>query len=115
MATISAADQARLQERGKLGFGEALGAVMNDGARARRAGWIDRARWIAYERGIPAVHSSSFQHPGNIAHAESRGGVVAVMACLTMKKPCGAIMLGWTPTQTDLAASDWYLLEKGEA
>lgn len=114
MAAMSMAEAARIAERGKLSMCEALALVMNDGKRARRAGWQERDRWIAYEPGMALVHSSSFQSPANKAYVEDRGGWVPVLACITMKKPCGGIMLGWTPTQTDMTVVDWYILEPGE-
>lgn len=91
-----------------LNIGQAITAMM-DGHKCRRAGWIDRDRWVTCEP-AQSAHALQFGSQANRDYAESCGGRVMILPFFTMKKPGGGIMPGWTPTQTDLAALDWYVV-----
>lgn len=91
-----------------MDIGQAIEA-MKQGNRCRRIGWIDRDRWVSYEP--PAtVSAEHFRNPTNKAYAHSLGGTVEIWACFIMKKPDGGMMPGWSPTQSDLVATDWYIV-----
>lgn len=91
-----------------MNIGRAI-AAMKTGQKCRRAGWIDRDRWVTWE---PPSSSDCgwFQSQANRDYLASVEGVVEVWSYFTMKKPDGGIMPGWSPTQSDLAADDWYIV-----
>lgn len=91
-----------------MNIGEAIEAI-KQGEKVRRAGWIDRDRWVAYEQSSIAK-IDQFNAPPNRSYIEELGGTVETIAFFTMKKPDGGIMYGWSPTQTDLDATDWYVV-----
>lgn len=84
-------------------------AAMQDGHKCRRAGWIDRDRWVTIEPAQTAT-AAQFGSQANRDYAESAGGRVMILSFFTMKKPDGGIMPGWSPTQTDLLSNDWYVV-----
>ncbi len=92
-------------------FGFALQAL-NEYKRVARAGWNGANQWICKsgEDGGTLVPSAKFWAPQNQAFAEGNGGVARVMPCITLKNAQDQIVMGWAPSQSDMLATDWYIL-----
>ena len=74
-------------------FGWAL-ERLNEGSRVARAGWNGKGMWLCYI------------HPGN---AMFKG--LAMQPCIGMKTVDGKMHPGWAPSQQDMLATDWVLVE----
>ena len=74
-------------------FGWAL-ERLNEGSRVARAGWNGKGMWLCYI------------HPGN---AMFKG--LAMQPCIGMKTVDGKMQPGWAPSQQDMLATDWVLVE----
>jgi hypothetical protein len=107
----AAAFLAAYQPTSGLTFGLALAGTMR-GYRACRAGWNGHGQWVAMSPGSKALPYDRFWNPNNRAFASGQPGRVAdVMPCMTIKNAHGEIVMGWAPSQGDLFATDWLLLE----
>ena len=91
-----------------MNIGQAIVAMM-DGHKCRRAGWIDRDRWVTIEPAQTAA-TEQFGSQANRDYVEAAGGRMMIHPFFTMKKPDGGIMIGWSPTTMDALAFDWYVV-----
>lgn len=98
-------------------FGNALRGL-KAGHRITRSAWATGAdsQWLALScDGTRQVPAAGFWSPHNRALAEKLGGNATVLPCITLKTREGAVQMGWTPTQADMLAEDWVVLEGAEA
>lgn len=87
-------------------------ASLKHGNRVRRTGWNSSDQWLSVSNLKPAeVESSKFWSPHNRQYAEDLGGSAMVMPCMTIKNAQGDIQMGWVPSQGDLFAMDWEIVE----
>lgn len=101
-----------VERKAHLSFAEALQAARG-GARVSREAWKNRNAWVAMT-------------PGSIIPVEqARAGAAYHLACaigdpaaefgirphLDMAGPDGSLHIGWTPSQDDLFAEDWFVVE----
>ena len=87
-------------------------ARLKHGNRVRRTGWNSSDQWLSVSNLKPAeVESSKFWSPHNHQYAEDLGGSAMVMPCMTIKNAQGDIQMGWVPSQGDLFAMDWEIVE----
>jgi len=94
-------------------FGAALRGL-KAGSRATRSAWGGGATqpWLALScDGTRRVPAAGFWSPHNRALAEKLGGHATVLPCITLKTREGHVQMGWTPTQTDMLAEDWVVLD----
>ncbi len=99
------------QRTSGITFGLALAGTMK-GYRAVRAGWNGHSQWVAASPGSRSLPYDRFWNPNNRAFASGQPGRVAdVVPCMTMKNTQGEIVMGWAPSQGDLFATDWVLLQ----
>jgi len=96
-----------------MNFGEVLIAVQ-EGKRARRAGWNGKGMWIAYSPGCLDLPAEKFWSTANATFARRNGGVATVGGSISMKAADGVIEMGWRPTSRDMFALDWELLREDE-
>lgn len=93
-----------------LNFGLAVEAAKT-GKKIARAGWNGKGMFVAYSPGTKALPAEGFWSPANREYAESVGGTVEVLPCLTMKTATGEILMGWLASQSDMLADDWQIIE----
>lgn len=95
-----------------LGFGQALDAV-KAGRRAARAGWNGTGMFISVREGSADIsdEKAAVNAVPRALFAKGNTGTVTRMPCLDLRLPSGAHQPGWVPSQTDLLAEDWFLLE----
>lgn len=94
-------------------FSEALQAL-KDGYRVQRNGWNGKNMWIALGSGNVKLPADKFWNPHSKAHAENNGGSATVDSYFIMKTAQDTIQMGWVPSQADMLAEDWVVLENEE-
>lgn len=99
---------ANLQKKG-IDFGVAL-CWAKKGRRIARAGWNGKGMYLWY---MPAatVKAEWCREPHLKALAEANGGEVECLGTMRMKTADGKVLTGWAASQTDMMATDWYVLE----
>lgn len=93
-----------------LTFGVAI-SFAKQGHKVARSGWNEKGMWVAYSPGSEALPATAFWSTANKEYAESVGGSVKVLPCLTMKTATGEILMGWLASQSDMLADDWMVVE----
>ena len=94
-------------------FSEALQAL-KDGYRVQRSGWNGKNMWIALGAGNAELPADKFWNPHSKAHAENNGGSATVDSYFIMKTAQDTIQMGWVPSQADMLAEDWVVIENEE-
>lgn len=85
--------------------------ALKAGQRVARQGWNGKDMWVCLGAGNVNVPSDNFWNTHTKTFAENNGGSAEVSAYLIMKSAQGKIQMGWAPTQSDLLAMDWILVE----
>ena len=98
---------------GCYSFSEALQAL-KDGYRVQRSGWNGKNMWIALGNGNVKLPVDKFWNPHSKAHAENNGGSATVDSYFIMKTAQDTIQMGWVPSQADMLANDWVIIENEE-
>lgn len=85
-------------------FGEALDALVEDGARLARSGWNGRGMYVVHQAGYP----DGIPINGNTADATGlpEGTVCRFQPYLMMHVADGSFV-PWVISQTDALADDW--------
>lgn len=94
----------------KMCFSGAL-LHLKGGARIARAGWNGKGMWVAMGAAHPGLEAEKFWNEHARMHAIENGGTCPVQAYILMKTAQGDIQMGWAPTQSDVLAEDWLVLE----
>jgi len=91
-----------------LRFEDAL-KNMRNGWLVTRASWVEKA--VCLGEGNLAVPASALWNQHSKALAESFSVKTAVVSQYFIQLNLrGAIQMGWTPTQEDLLAEDWFVM-----
>jgi hypothetical protein len=93
----------------EMTFGLALEA-MKRGDSVARTGWNGKGMWLALGAAHPGLEAAKFWNPHARQHAVDAGGQCAVQAYIIMKTAQGDIQMGWAPTQSDVLAEDWAIV-----
>lgn len=113
-SNIAAAGHTPLKTE-NLTFGEALERLKN-GYRVARAGWNGKLSFIFAQTGSIDYEFEGVQLliEGVPSNLFDRGdvGTVTRFPCVNMRTESGATAVGWTPSQTDMLASDWVWLNE---
>lgn len=91
-------------------FGLAIEA-MRKGHKVARAGWNGAGQWIALGAGNPATPADVFWNKHTRQFAEDNGGTAAVRPYLILKTAQNDILMGWAPSQSDVLAEDWQIVD----
>jgi hypothetical protein len=97
-----------------LTFGDAL-VALKEGKKVCRSGWNGKGMWIFMQIGntvskdfIPNFKSL----PDNVkAKLTERGEDVVFNSSITMMTAQGQLQPGWHPSQPDMFATDWQIVE----
>ena len=94
-------------------FGEALTHVRN-GKRIARLGWNGKGMYVYLTEGrsIPTDEWVARIPSQELTEAEKKLGCVIVKPHLDMKTAQNTRIIGWSATQTDMLAEDWYVVDK---
>lgn len=97
---------------GSLSFSEAL-IALKAGHRVARTGWNGSDQWLsAPNTNVIKAHADQFWSGNNHDYAKANGGFVEIPPYITIKNAQGQVQIGWVPSQGDLFANDWVILEK---
>ena len=100
---------------GEMTFSDAL-TMLKLGHRVARSGWNAANQWLSVSNLNTAdVPADRFWSPHNREYAEQNGGSAQVPPCITIKNAQGQVQMGWVPSQGDLFANDWVILEEQAA
>ena len=96
-----------------LDFSQAL-ALLKSGNRLSRSGWLAEEvgsdSWICLAKGAPALESKKFWNEHSRQFAYDNGGSAEVVDYFLLKTVDDKIQMGWSPSQEDCLATDWYLV-----
>lgn len=84
---------------------------LRGGAKIARAGWNGKGMWVAMGAAHPGLEAAKFWNPHARQHAIDVGGTCPVQAYILMKTAQDDIQMGWAPTQSDVLAEDWLIVE----
>lgn len=93
-----------------LTFGHAIVAAMH-GHKIARAGWNGKNMWVNYSPGYPCLKSADIWTEAVREVADANGGQIAIRPYFNMKTADNAIQPGWVPSQSDMIATDWAIVE----
>lgn len=90
-------------------FGDAI-AALKQGRRVCRQGWNDKGMYLWL---LPAamVKAEWCREPHLKAMAESNGGEIECLGSIRMMTADRKVLTGWLPSQSDILAEDWTILE----
>lgn len=98
-----------------LTFGEALDLLKN-GYRVARSGWNGKLTFIFAQTGSLdyGIEGTPLLIDGVPSNLFDKGdiGTITRLPCVNMRTESGATSVGWTPSQTDMLASDWVWLNE---
>ena len=95
----------------KFNFSHAL-AALKGGKKVARQSWNGANQWVTVSNLETArVHSKQLWSKNNEHFAEEVGGFVEVPPCLSIKNAQDQIQMGWVPSQGDLFANDWVIVD----
>ena len=91
-----------------ISFGEAL-LAMQEGKHVARAGWNGKNMylWLLPAATIPAEWC---KEPHLKQLAEDNGGTLECLASIRMKTADNKVLTGWLASQTDMVATDYFIL-----
>ena len=100
------------RSRGKsMRFGEAINKAY-EGKKIARHGWNGRGMYVYLTegRGIPTDEWVARMPSQEITEAEKKMGCVIIKPHLDMMNAQGERIIGWSASQTDMLAVDWYVV-----
>lgn len=103
-------------------FGSAIEALKS-GARVAREGWNGKGMWLALTEG--SIITCDLARAGAAAHLAAELLVTDALAShprpcdrsmiirghIDMRNAQGELQVGWTPSQADMLANDWRVVE----
>lgn len=93
-------------------FGQAIGSLKH-GFRVAREGWNGKGMWLWLKEGTTV--KSEWCHDLALKEiAEKNGGEIFAGGVICMKTAQNTIQSGWNPSQADVLAADWVLVEYRE-
>lgn len=104
-----AMDSEILQEGETGTFGQAV-AALKRGFKVAREGWNGKGMWLWLKH--EAMVKSEWCHdPALKEIADRNGGEIYAGGCICLKTAQNTIQSGWLPSQADVLANDWMLIE----
>lgn len=85
--------------------------ALKQGLKVAREGWNGKNMWIALGSGFAKLEADKFWNPHSKSHAEKLGGTASVEPYIIFKNAQDNIQMGWQPSQADVLADDWFILE----
>ncbi len=97
-----------------ISFWAAIRYCMNDGMRISRIGWNGPDMWVCY---IPpsvanAAKLTSEGAPDCLVKLADELNGLTFSGKFALKAADNSIQVGWAPSQADMSASDWIVLDE---
>jgi len=97
-----------------MNFGEALKNLLN-GKKVARKGWNGKDQFVYYTDcsriNLDELRNEARAHLRNYYKIDRSTDQVFINGHLDLKNAQDQIVVGWTPTQTDMLANDWYIVQ----
>ena len=107
---VVGAMDADLLPAGETGtFGQAI-AMLKRGCKVAREGWNGKGMWL-WLKPETMVKSEWCHDPALKAIADNNGGEIYAGGCICLKTAQNTIQSGWNPSQQDVLANDWMVVE----
>lgn len=90
-------------------FGQAI-AALKRGWKVAREGWNGKGMWL-WLKSETMVKSEWCHDPALKEIADKNGGEIYAGGCICLKTAQNTIQSGWNPSQQDVLANDWVLVE----
>lgn len=96
-------------------FGEAIEKAL-EGKKIARHGWNGKGMYVYLTegRGIPTDKWLTRMPSQKLTEVEKERGYVITRDHLDMMNAQGTRIIGWSASQTDMLADDWYVLDYEE-
>lgn len=92
-------------------FGEAIEAI-KIGKRATREGWNGKDMFICLSPGSDNLDASKFWSFTMAKYVDKyMCGTANIRPLILLKTAQDDIVMGWSPSQSDVLAEDWYILD----
>jgi hypothetical protein len=91
----------------KISFPCALHRALDLGCKIARSSWKGK-QWVCAGKGDYVISNKLWNRHTREFADQQRGGEVFVNPYLILKTEAGAIQMGWTPSQEDIFANDWF-------
>lgn len=95
------------ESNGTHSFQQAL-AMLKEGKRVGRGAWVKE--WICLAEGFDGLSADKFWNKHTSKMASLNGGVADVSKYFLYVGRSNEVQMGWTPTQADMLADDWWIL-----
>lgn len=105
---VGAMDTKVLQEGQTGTFGEAIESLKR-GWKVARQGWNGKGMWL-WLKSETMVKSEWCHDPALKEIADKNGGEIYAGGCICLKTAQNTIQSGWNPSQQDVLANDWILV-----
>lgn len=92
-----------------LNFGQALERLKN-GNLVTREGWNGKNMFLWLKQGFE-IKTEFCKDPILKQLCENNDGSIIGLPAICMKTADNKVMTGWVPTQTDMMAEDWFVVE----
>lgn len=94
-------------------FGEVIEHARN-GKKIARHGWNGRGMYVYMTKGrlVPTDEWVAGMPSQELTEVEKEKGYVNILPHLDMKTAQDTRIIGWSATQTDMLAFDWYVLDE---
>lgn len=107
---VCGAMDSEVLQAGETGtFGQAIAALKRSWKVARE-GWNGKGMWL-WLKSETMVKSEWCHDPALKEIADKNGGEIYAGGCICLKTAQNTIQSGWNPSQQDVLANDWVLVE----
>lgn len=107
---VCGAMDSEVLQAGETGtFGQAI-AALKRGWKVAREGWNGKGMWL-WLKSETMVKSEWCHDPALKEIADKNGGEIYAGGCICLKTAQNTIQSGWNPSQQDVLANDWVLVE----
>lgn len=96
------------ETNGVHSFQQAI-AMLKEGKRVGRVAWVNE--WVCLAEGFDGLPADKFWNKHTSKMARLNGGAADVRKYFLYVTRSNKVQMGWTPTQADMLADDWWILE----
>ena len=96
-------------------FGEAIEKAL-EGKKIARHGWNGKGMYVYMTKGrlVPTDEWEAGMPSQELTEVEKEKGYVNILPHLDMKTAQDTRIIGWSASQTDMLADDWYVVGEDE-
>lgn len=96
----------------QVDFGTALN-LLKRGYRMQRLGWNGKGMWVSMTNGRTLdLEKDNIWTPNVREAARANNGTITLQPYLSMKNAQNELIIGWTPSQSDMLSEDWIVFKE---